>query len=61
MGRLPGEEGRKEAKKPPPAAEDLLDRVGDKGVVRGDVVELDPTALMDGRRPVCDSRAGLGR
>lgn len=56
--RLPGDEGRSEAKKPPALAVDLLDMVGDRGVP--DVGLLD-AALTDERRAGACWRAGSER
>lgn len=60
MDRLPGEEGRREAKKPLPLVEDLLFKVGDQGVVEV-AVGLGATVLTEARRAVRGSRAGSDR
>lgn len=54
IDKFPGDEGRKEAKKPPPLI-GLLDKVGDMGVVE-EAGGLDVTLPPDDRRVVGLSR-----
>ncbi len=56
MLRLPGEEGRREAKNPAPLA-GLLDKVGDMSVAE-EMVGLEATLPLEGRRVARASRVG---